>query len=256
MSLYFTRIENEGQPELVLLHGWGLSSDIWQTFAEALSPCFSLTLIDLPGLGRSMEYPIPYESGAVIDLLLEVAPPSATWLGWSMGGQIAIQLAAKYPDRVEKLITIASNPCFVQRADWPCAMAEETHQKFEYALQQNQAKTLQRFIMLQTQGAEAGRETLKALKVMVKSSEPAAANESLQLLRDDVRGELGALKMPILQLFGEKDLLVPVDVAVECELITGASNKIYQGAGHLPFYSHTDEVVNDILGFVQGAVIQ
>ena len=256
MSLYFTRIENVGQPELVLLHGWGLSSDIWQTFAEALSPYFSLTLIDLPGLGRSTEYPIPYEADAVIDLLLEVAPSSATWLGWSMGGQIAIQLAAKYPDRVEKLITIASNPCFVQRADWPCAMDEVTHQEFEVSLEQNQVKTLQRFIMLQAQGAEYARETLKMLKAIIKVSEPTAANESLGLLRDDVREQLATLTIPILQLFGEKDRLVPEDAAVACELITGAGNKIYQGAGHLPFYSHTDEVVNDILGFVQGSVIQ
>ncbi len=254
MSLHVCRRENKGQPELVLLHGWGMGSDVWEAFAQILSPFFSLTLIDLPGLGRSSQYPMPYTAESVVDMLAEAAPDKAIWLGWSMGGQVSVEYATKYPARVNALITVASNPCFVQRDDWLCAMDESTHQKFEQALEANQAKTLQRFIMLQTQGALEGRETLKMLKRIIKDVEPAAAKESLVLLRDDVRDKLSGLSMPVLQLFGEKDLLVPAEASTACELLAGTTVKVYPEAGHLPFCSHGDEVLADIREFLQGSM--
>ncbi|WP_067867687.1 pimeloyl-ACP methyl ester esterase BioH [Neptuniibacter marinus] len=254
MSLYVERYENNGKPELVLLHGWGMDSQVWGAFAEQLSSSFSLTLIDLPGLGRSTAFPEPYTADAVVELLGEHAPKAAAWLGWSMGGQLAIEFAARYPERVTCLITVASSPCFVQRSDWSCAMDEETHGQFEQALEVNVSKTLQRFIMLQTQGAEAGRDTLKSLKLILKNLDHTGARESLQLLRDDVRDQLSNLSMPIMQLFGEKDLLVPSEAAQACERLSKGLIKVYEGAGHLPFYSHQAEVAADVTQFVQESI--
>ena len=254
MSLYFEYRENPGKPELVLLHGWGMGSDVWGEFADHLAKSFSLTLIDLPGLGRSTDFPSPYTTEAVIQSLLPIVPEKASWLGWSMGGQIAISFGARYPEKIEKLITVASNPCFVQRADWSCAMEEVTHQQFEQSLTVNIPKTLTRFAMLQTQGADLGRETLKMLKTLLAGIQHQAPVESLGLLREDVRYALSGLKVPVLQLFGEKDLLVPQAAAAQCAKLTGKSSIIYSGAGHLPFFSHMDEVLDDVTAFLSGKV--
>ncbi|WP_286239800.1 alpha/beta fold hydrolase [Neptuniibacter halophilus] len=251
MSLYHERRENPGKPELVLLHGWGMNSQVWGDFADCLASAFSLTLIDLPGLGRSYDFPQPYTCEAVLSLLAEVAPEQASWLGWSMGGQLALAFAERYPQRVEKLVTIASNPCFVQRPDWSCAMPEATHAEFEAGLEANLSKTLNRFVMLQTQGAEAGRETLKFLKQLLRETEPSAPIESLGLLRDDLRPLLGRLKHPILQVFGDQDLLVPVAAAEACEALSGQPVIVYPGAGHLPFYSHREQLCADLTGFLR-----
>lgn len=250
MSLYVEKRENPGKPNLVMLHGWGMSSEVWAGFADQLAEHFSLILIDLPGLGRSVEYPQPYTTDAVTALLREEVSEPAIWLGWSMGGQLAISFAHRFPKQVLSLVTIASNPCFVQRKDWSSAMDEDTHQAFESSLQQDLKKTLTRFIMLQTQGAVAGREILKQLKLLLKTLQPTAAGESLGLLRDDARQELAALECPVLQLFGEKDLLVPVGAAEDCSQLAGQRAVVYPEAGHLPFLSHTNQLVADILSFV------
>lgn len=249
MSLWREYRENPGKPEMVLLHGWGMSSAVWGAFADALSECFSLTLIDLPGLGNSRDYPELYTTDAVVDLLVDSCPDQAIWLGWSMGGQFAVAFAERFPERVTKLITIASNPCFVERDDWPSAMLEQTHAQFEQSLSDNPDKTLIRFCMLQTQGAEKGKETLKMLRTLLADTAHTAPEESLSALREDVRQQLGRLKLPILQLFGEKDLLVPASAADGCERITGQQTITYAGAGHLPFYSHQEQVLNDIMAF-------
>lgn len=251
MSLYVKQYLSADKPNLVLLHGWGMSSDVWGAFAETLADYFSLTLIDLPGLGRSTDYPTPYTMKSVVEQLTEQVPEKASWLGWSMGGQIAVEFAATYPQRVEKLITVASNPCFVQRDDWSCAVEESVHQQFETSLDANIGKTLQRFIMLQTQGAELGRETLKFLKAILKELDHAAPIESLSLLRGDARASLSQLTMPVLQLFGEKDNLVPLDAAEACQQLSKGGVKVYSDAGHLPFYSHQTEVIADVVSFLQ-----
>ena len=249
--MWYEERVNPGRPYLVMLHGWGMNSDVWGTFADMLAQHFSLFLIDLPGLGRSQERLVPYTSDAVVELLSGVVPERAHWLGWSMGGQIATVFAASYPERVTKLVTVASNPCFVQRDNWSCAMPEATHSAFETSLAENETKTLMRFAMLQTQGAEQGKLILKYLKALIAQTDHAYAYESLAPLREDVRNCLAMLSMPVLQLFGEKDLLVPVDVVEACRGLLESESHIYPDAGHLPFVSHQQQVVDDVRHFLE-----
>lgn len=256
MSLYVKHVGHPQNPELVLLHGWGMSSDIWLELAERLTEHFHLTLVDLPGLGRSQNVPEPYTSTAVVELLAEVVPASAAWLGWSMGGQIATAFAQRFPERVQKLVLVASNPCFVARDDWSAAMAENTHQAFEDGLAIAEAKTLTRFLMLQTQGGAEAKPILKKLKMLQAENQHTAALQSLSILREDMRAALAGLSCPVLQLFGEKDNLVPVAAAEACAALTGQSVKIYPEAGHLPFISHQAEFLQDLMAFLSKDVAE
>ena len=249
IKLYTETCGNPLKPDLVLLHGWGMSSSVWQTVLPLLEEHFRLTLIDLPGLGKSPALEPEFTVDAAVDALLDVAPERAHWLGWSLGGQLAVAAAAKAPTRISALVTVASNPCFVARNDWMSAMATDTYNGFKDALNDNPTKTLTRFIMLQTQGADAGRDTLKLLKQLVKDDSPAALASALTLLETDARASLADVKQPALMQFGDKDLLVPVAAAEACAHINdGMKTTVYDGAGHLPFISHSqmwsDEVVN------------
>ncbi len=254
MKLYTESYPNPGAPELVLLHGWGMSSDIWQPLLPELSRRYSLTLIDLPGLGRSPALAEPLTLSSVVDALLSAAPETANWLGWSLGGQLALACAAVAPERVERLVTVASSPCFVQRDDWDCAMEEAVFAGFETALQDQPAKTLSRFMMLQTQGAEAGKETLKQLREIQQSLSHAMLPQTLQLLREDCRELLAKLSMPVMQIFGERDQLLPQSVAQACASLTGRFSHLYSGAGHLPFLSHPDLFCQDLKAFLERPV--
>src|ERR1700676_4457936 len=97
--------ETMGQgPPLVLLHGWGWHSGIWQPLLPELAKYYQITMIDLPGCGHSVLLSDSYNLEILATQLLQVAPPLATWLGWSLGGLIAMWMALHYPARVNKLI--------------------------------------------------------------------------------------------------------------------------------------------------------
>jgi len=254
VKLHYEQYGNPQHPALVLLHGWGMNSQVWQSLIEPLSQHYHLTLIDLPGLGASQAYPEPYTTEAVIESLLENAPQKASWIGWSLGGQLALALAAQAPERVEKVVTLASNPCFVQRDGWTEAMSGETYQGFAEALEVNATKTLSRFIMLQVQGAEEARPSLKQLKaVLAAQQEPATAlAQSLALLQQDERLSLAQLPQPLLMLFGAEDQLVPATAADACKAIRPETEvRVYAGAGHVPFLSHPDVLLADLFDFLQ-----
>ena len=107
--------------DLVLLHGWGSSPAIWRTLLAGLRPCANIYLMEIPGCAPG-SLPLPTDDpcapGGVLEAILAHSPARAVFVGWSLGGQLAMQLAAHSPQRVAAVVTLASNPCFIARADW------------------------------------------------------------------------------------------------------------------------------------------
>jgi pimeloyl-[acyl-carrier protein] methyl ester esterase len=88
-------IERIGQgPDLVLLHGWGLNSAVWQEIVPLLAPYYSLHLVDLPGFGFSQHVAVESaELSLWSEVVLPHLPAQFNLLGWSMGGLIALRMA-------------------------------------------------------------------------------------------------------------------------------------------------------------------
>lgn len=247
--------ETRGQPTkpaLVLLHGWGMSADVWHTWLPQLEVHYHITLIDLPGLGRSVLEPEQVNFTHLTALLAQAIPDNALLLGWSLGGQVAVELAACYPEKARALVLVASNPCFVQREDWPCAMSANVYDMFVSALRKTPEKILQRFIALQVQGAEQSKATLKQLKTVVTASSPSALLETLLLLQEDSRPALASVTCPVLSVLGEADALVPEALQAHWQAQFPSHTVVkIAGAGHVPFISHPDPLTEFLNRFVE-----
>lgn len=256
MSLY---VEQRGNPDglpLVLLHGWGMSGAIWQSWLPVLEQNFHVLVVDLPGLGRStFDTDQPYHLDTLADLILQQLAPRLTqpaiWLGWSLGGVVAAHITQRYPERAAALVTISTNPCFVQRSDWSEAMPLATFDAFQCALEQNPVKTLNRFAMLQGQGDPEARNLLRTLKgIIAESSAAPRLAESLALLAEDYRPLFAQLQVPRLFLFAANDALVPVAVSLQPLLKRHA--QLIDSAGHIPFISAEPAVTQAVIGWIQG----
>ena len=233
------------RPDLVLLHGWGMSAAVWAPLLPALGPHWRVHALDLPGHGHSAP-------AATADLdewasrCLAAAPDQALWLGWSLGGQVALRAAAMAPARVDALCLVAATPRFVQSDGWPGAMPPAVFAQFADALALQPQETLQRFLALQVKGAGQGRETLRTLRGALAAAPPPTAiglRQGLELLlANDLRAGLGALSQPSLWVFGGCDTLVPPAAAAAIAgLLPAARVELLDGAGHAPFLSHPAE---------------
>jgi pimeloyl-[acyl-carrier protein] methyl ester esterase len=241
-------------PDLVMLHGWGLHSGIWDTFAPRLQAAFRVTRVDLPGHGRS-DWQGASSLDEWVDALLAVVPQSAVWLGWSLGGLVAMRAALQAPGRVAALITIASTPCFVRKPGWQSAMLPSLLETFSVELEQDYARTLNRFLSLQVRGSEQASTVLKSLRAtMLAHGEPdaAALAAGLAILRTtDLRDNIKAMGLPVLMIMGDRDMLVPVSAGKEMlALVDDARLEVIEGAGHAPFLTAADTVARRIHGFL------
>ncbi len=262
MSLHVEQT-GSGAP-LLLIHGWGMHGGMWGDVAEQLAEHFRVLAVDLPGHGHSRGQRT--EDGGQkkkhLELLDEIVDSLAaqfneplTVCGWSLGGQIALHWAMRHSHQVNRLVLVASTPCFMCRSDWPCAMAAETLAEFAAALQQNYALTLRRFLALQVRGSAQERGLLATLRsALFSRGEPdlAALQGGLEILRDcDLRSALPGVKQPTLVIAGERDTLTPPQAAQYLATqMPDTRLAIIEGAAHAPFLSHPDEFMKHLMSFL------
>lgn len=245
-------VESRGSGDnIVLLHGWGFNSAVWDRVANELAKTHCVTLIDLPGFGRSVGVDCDYELGSLIELIVKQIPENSILLGWSMGGLIAQGIALKYPQHLKRLILLASNAQFMVTDHWPHAMKTQVLEGFIEDLVGNFKRTLHVFLMLQAQGGDNARETIRELKgKLFAHGEPneAALRGGLMLLKNvSFVSTLNDLKLPVDLMFGRLDKLVPIGAGeMMHQQIPHSRLHVFEHASHAPFISHYDEFMKVI----------
>jgi len=243
-------------PALALIHGWAMHGGLFAPLVAPLQRHYTLHLVDLPGHGHARADDTALEP-APIAAELVARVPDAVWLGWSLGGQFALRAALDHPSRVRGLVMVASSPRFVRGADWPHGVDAQMFRDFATLLQQDFRATLEGFLALEALGSTTALDDLRSLKTQAFArGEPAqrALLEGLALLdRLDLRAELPGLQVPSLWLSGRRDRLVPAGaMPAAAALATDARSVVIADAGHAPFLSATEVVVQEIDGFMRG----
>ncbi|ORM74994.1 pimeloyl-[acyl-carrier protein] methyl ester esterase, partial [Mixta gaviniae] len=152
-------------------------------------------------------------------------------------------LALRYPQRVARLITVASSPRFTaDDAQWP-GIKPDTLASFQQQLSEDYQRTVERFLALQTLGTQNARQDARTLKEVVLS-QPIPPVEvlagGLEILRSvDLREEMDALSVPLLRIYGYLDGLVPRKTAALLDARWPQSaSLVIEKAAHAPFISH------------------
>jgi pimeloyl-[acyl-carrier protein] methyl ester esterase len=244
----YLHVESMGDgPDLVLLHGWAMHSGIWSGVQEQLSQQFRLHLIDLPGHGLSPASE-PGTLNHLVEIFTKILPEHCIVGGWSLGGQIAMELALREPERVKQLILISTTPCFAKRDDWKWGMEHKLLQLFLENLKLNYATTINRFLTLQMSGdRDASKILLQLRKHFFQRAEPDpdALLKGLRILQEsDLRDRMGAIKQPVLLLHGENDVIThPAAAGWMHEQLAQSQRVIFPHCGHAPFLSYPEQFV-------------
>ncbi|MDE2670827.1 MAG: 2-succinyl-6-hydroxy-2,4-cyclohexadiene-1-carboxylate synthase [Chloroflexota bacterium] len=121
---YSLNVERWGSgPPLVLLHGFTGSAMSWGPLAEMLAARFTLLAVDIVGHGDSGKpddldcYAIDRAARDAVSALLAFGVRRSSWLGYSMGGRLALYVAATVPKAVDRLVLIGASPGLAEPAE-------------------------------------------------------------------------------------------------------------------------------------------
>jgi pimeloyl-ACP methyl ester carboxylesterase len=228
-------------PALVLLHGFGSSLQTWDAWAQGLAATHRVVRIDLPGSGLSPPDPAhDYRDERSLQLLSalldDLGLKRVSLVGHSMGGRIAWTFAARFPERINKLVLVAPDGYasfgfeYGQPMEVPATLGLMRHVLPKPLLRMN------------LQAAYAQPESLSDA-VTTRYHDlilaPGARQAMLDRLAQTVLQEPGPLlrqiRAPTLLVWGEADAMIPVSNASDyLQAITGSRLVSWPKVGHLP----------------------
>lgn len=230
------KVTGTGEPVL-LIHGLSGSTRWWRPVVPALARQYRVYLLDLPGFGarrhRSPLRPFAELPGWVAAWMDAAGIESAHLIGHSMGGALALRLAAGAPRRVRRLVLVDAAAVPTSRFLPGYALP------FARALRHLAPTFLP---VLAFDAARAGPRTLRR----------AAAD----LLRQDLREDAAQVRAPTLIVWGAEDTLVPLRVGRLLRAqIPEARLLVLPHAGHVPMYDDPQVFDAAVLTFLAGGTV-
>jgi pimeloyl-ACP methyl ester carboxylesterase len=251
---------------VVLIHGWPLSSDMWEHQAAFLVAAgYRVITYDRRGFGKSSR---PYEghdydslAADLAQLIDELDLVDAVLVGFSMGGGEVVRYLSNYSSvRISKAVLISSVTPYMLKTDSnPDGTPESTFDGFRASILKDRFDFLTTFGP-QFYGRSAIHHTVSdsvlawtfALGAM--ASPEATLDDLMAFSTTDFRAEMATLNTPFLIIHGTGDKTVPIDAAgrAAAKILPRATLIEYEGEPHGLFMTAPDRLNKDLLNFIGG----
>ena len=250
---------------VVFIHGWGLNSAVWSPLLSALADSNNRVrphAIDLPGYGTNSHLDTSSDLQALAEHCLDIAPDEAIWVGWSLGGMVAMQAAIldaqRGHHRISALQLINTTPRFIAGLGWPHGVEIELFERFCAGLTDDYHRHLNSFLLLQA-GANRGARALARELVTLIGHYPPPSRTTLErglqcLAGSDLRGMLHHIDLLVQVVCGMQDRVTHPESSrfLARELNTPL---VQMNSGHVPFLTHTDDYLRALESLLQESVV-
>jgi len=237
------------RPLIVFLHGAGMDHSVWALQSRWFAHHGANVLaVDLPGHGRSAGPPLT-DIAALADwtgcLIASLGEGRASLVGHSMGALIALETAARHPDRVAGLALLGAAAKMPVHPDLLAAAKANSHIAVDMV-------SLWGLGSQATMGGNVapGLWMLGNVERLLESAAPGVLHADLVACDDYRAGPESAAKAacPTILILGERDMMTPAkNGRALAALITGASVAVLQGAGHMLMTERPDEVLDALI---------
>jgi pimeloyl-ACP methyl ester carboxylesterase len=248
-------------PAIVLLHGFASSIYTWKDVLPVLARDHDVMALDLPGFGQSDcppdvsfdEYP-----GVVLGLLDRLGLRRATLVGNSMGGAVAVVVAAEKPDRVERLVLVDAAGFNLEEKNRPWPLRVVGSAPVAAVLDRMPLRRLLVEASLRQvffdHALVTGDRVDEYLEPLLRPGAPRAIRSLLasrSLRPDAVQRLLAEVRAPALILWGREDAWIPVSQADRfAEALPGSRLFVLDRSGHMPQEERPAEVARRIEEFL------
>lgn len=239
--------------KVYLIHGWAANRHIFDDLIPRLPATWQIRALDLPGHGQA-PFDGRFDVAATADALAAQIDEPAYLLGWSLGGQVALYLAARHPEKVRALCLTASFAKFQAAPDYPEGLSNPALAKMVSLFGQDYHKYMKQFLQLQFLYVKDQQPILdKILPDIVQHGTPAALQAALDAVAEaDARAFLPKIQAPTLLVFGGKDSITPPRMGEYLHRhLPHSELHIIDHAAHAPFLTHAARFADWLSDFFQ-----
>jgi pimeloyl-ACP methyl ester carboxylesterase len=255
-------------PVLVLVHGITSTSATWANVLPYLAERFTVIAPDLLGHGESAKPRGDYSLGAyasgIRDLLIALGHDRATFIGHSLGGGVAMQLAYQFPEHCERLVLVSSGglgrgiSALLRAASLPGSELVLPLLVNDHVLGVGQLVGR----LLRRVGLRVHTDVEEVLRGHASLSDGETRSAFLHTLRTivdpwgqrvDASDRLYlARAIPFLIVWGEHDPIIPVEHARSAHrLVPGSRLELFPTAGHFPHIDDPLRFVRVLVDFIE-----
>jgi len=230
---------------VVFIHGWCMSSAVWELQREGLSGSSRVIMLDLPGHGNSPpESDSFHMSGCATDIagLLEYLDLHDVILaGWSLGAFIAIEAFQLCKERLSGLVLISGTPRFVQSDDFPYGLMRVEADGMANKVRRSLQRALKGFVARMFAAGELRSDRVNEILSSIQAPTTEVALSALAaLVEADMRGRLASISCPTLVMYGDADVIcLPKASEFMARLIPMSLPVMFSGCGHVPFITQS-----------------
>jgi len=232
----------EDRPTLVMIHGAGGHSQVWQTQIHLLRGSLNTLALDLPGYGKSVDEAKSDLDGYaewLIEGLSAIFRDPPFLMGHSMGGAIVQKAAMLRPDLMRGIILVGTGPRL------------QVAPMFLEGLQKNFEETVDTLIGFAYASGADSLLIKEGAKLMKEAGSSVVYGDFSACNRFDVRNEVGKIKLPCLILCGDEDKLTPPSLSNKLNAsIEGSRLEIVPAAGHMVMIENHKAFNDCVLDFI------
>ncbi|MGE6594500.1 alpha/beta fold hydrolase [Bacillus proteolyticus] len=229
--------------KLIFIPGWGMEEGVW-TLVLPYFKGYSVQCIDWRNVKEQSEF-----AGRIIDVAQD---ENVILVGWSLGALAAVQAYKKI--KAQGMVLIGGTTKFTNTSDYTSGWNSLHVERMKKNLKRKKEDTLKRFYENMFTKSEL-RENTSFQEIALKFKGDSI--QSLQLgldylIETDMRNELTSVKVPLLLLHGEQDVICPLSAAHSMTENTNATLKVVSEAGHALCVTNFEYCANEIIQFVEG----
>ncbi|MEV8535929.1 alpha/beta fold hydrolase [Streptomyces sp. NPDC051211] len=255
-ATYARTVRNESRgPGLLLAHGGGGSVESnYGAILDGLAAGHTVVGVDYPGTGGTPKAEQPLELDELADQLVAAADAEGldrfAVLGYSLGGNVAVRIAARYPERVTALVLTATFARSDNRLDLVTGTWTELARRGDEELL---ARMLLPLALSEKVLESLSPDQVEALVRDTAAAVPPGSGDHAALVRGaDLRADLARIDVPALVIATTEDRLVPLSLQRELADTLHGARYAELPTGHLPFAERPGEWLELISGFLTG----
>jgi pimeloyl-ACP methyl ester carboxylesterase len=243
---------------VILIHGFGLSKDLWGDMLPAMSKSFRIIAPDLPCFGETIpvdgeHYTVIKQAERLHKFITALKLKSFHLVGTSIGGAIVAVYASQHPDKVKSVSLIG-----------PFGVESKIKSDFQKAYDKGHNplvfKTTEGFDETVLYGSYKPKPVPAHMKSFITAAVATRYDFNKKTFKDEIDSEgwdmlrnyLKKIESPVLVIFGDKDRIFDVScIDIFKKGIRNVKTDIIKDAGHLTYLDKPDETVKSVKDFIE-----